>query len=806
MSNTREILEEIYPAIYERAAEVFPEFGFRLHGNKYVSTTGQKVNGETGSAGKVYLYSNNPGRLIDFTRGNKSLWDYIAERDGLGGNAAVLERLSDLSGVKLPPSSSDAYKAIHEAKKRAELWEDVNDFLLDCLSGRDNKHAQSPEAHSLRHYLTKERGYTANQIRLPGEAIDPDRPPIEFGFIPSASALFDYLRGRGHESAFIHEVIKLDSRIGTTHRLTLPWRDYFGRIRGIVARSINPAEDPRYLYSTGLERGRFLFNLRPMKQDRDLVIVEGVLDALVPTSLGFHNVAAIGGAHLSAEHIKQIERARPARVTLCPDNDKAGAEATPANLELLQNLGLRLYVAELPEGIKDADELIRKHGPAAFTSLVDHAITLSDYHINRITRKFEELGELTPKQTDELFDEIADVGGSFTRREDADYFVNQLKGGFERIGYTSEAFDEAVQKVRERRKAEEVRSRAASLTSGIPQLIKDLGPEEALREIRDKAGDILASGSGGSAIATYENVLASLRKSDTAYRTGYASLDSFAGFPSGAISLIAGRPSHGKTSFMFNSLLQMVELYPDRSFYFFTYEEPVQNIWVKLLNAMTNRDYSSTFGMFPGLRKRSNYEFIKAYLRSGGGGLMELDETNQRLRDYVEGGRIRLVDHSYTVEGLGEFIPYKAKRERIGAVFIDYVQRLTTERKYQDLRLQVAHISNTVLQTAKESNLPIILGAQLNRAAAASTSKEPVLENLKEAGNLEEDANTVLSVWNEAKEKDEAEDGSRYSDKREVTLKIKALKNREGEVNKSAELTLDKYTGLIKQNKADAWS
>ena len=50
-----------------------------------------------------------------------------------------------------------------------------------------------------------------------------------------------------------------------------------------------------------------------------------------------------------------------------------------------------------------------------------------------------------------------------------------------------------------------------------------------------------------------------------------------------------------------------------------------------------------------------------------------------------------------------------------------------------------------VLQMAKESGLPIILGAQLNRQG----KDRPTLENLKEAGNLEEDANTVLSVYNE---------------------------------------------------------
>jgi replicative DNA helicase len=100
-----------------------------------------------------------------------------------------------------------------------------------------------------------------------------------------------------------------------------------------------------------------------------------------------------------------------------------------------------------------------------------------------------------------------------------------------------------------------------------------------------------------------------------------------------------------------------------------------------------------------------------------------------------------------------------------------------------------------VLQIAKDSGLPLILGAQLNRDAKA----KPTLENLKEAGNLEEDANTVLSVYNESREKDENSEGESLKGTREVELEIKALKNREGEPNQTATLIFDKYTGLIKE-------
>ena len=124
---------------------------------------------------------------------------------------------------------------------------------------------------------------------------------------------------------------------------------------------------------------------------------------------------------------------------------------------------------------------------------------------------------------------------------------------------------------------------------------------------------------------------------------------------------------------------------------------------------------------------------------------------------------------------------------------------MRTDRRTQDKRTEIAHISDSVLQIAKDSGLPIILGAQLNRATQDKGGK-PKLENLKEAGNLEEDANTVLSVYNESREKDETSEGDSYKGLRIVDLEIKALKNREGEVNQTALLTFDKWTGVIKNS------
>jgi len=93
---------EIYPALYSQIERILPEFKFKKTAGGYISTTGLKLTGETGKAGKVCIYENNISHIIDHSNSmSKSLWDYIKERDRLISTQEVLFKLAELSGVKL---------------------------------------------------------------------------------------------------------------------------------------------------------------------------------------------------------------------------------------------------------------------------------------------------------------------------------------------------------------------------------------------------------------------------------------------------------------------------------------------------------------------------------------------------------------------------------------------------------------------------------------------------------------------------------------------------------------------------------
>ncbi len=56
-------------------------------------------------------------------------------------------------------------------------------------------------------------------------------------------------------------------------------------------------------------------------------------------------------------------------------------------------------------------------------------------------------------------------------------------------------------------------------------------------------------------------------------KTGCESLDKIVGIPQGALSIVAARPSHGRTAFLMNLLLNMVAHNEEKAFFFFSYKE-----------------------------------------------------------------------------------------------------------------------------------------------------------------------------------------------------------------------------------------
>ena len=284
---------------------------------------------------------------------------------------------------------------------------------------------------------------------------------------------------------------------------------------------------------------------------------------------------------------------------------------------------------------------------------------------------------------------------------------------------------------------------------------------------------------------TLEDLQKDLSSKKEGLLTGYKALDEMIRIPNEAVTLIAGRPSHGKTTVMLNLLLNIVIQYPDHHFYFFSYEETRSQLAIKLITILSEHMFNDG---------SKNLLQIEGYIKSGSTDIRALEIGKKTYQELVSSKRLMIVDQPYHVNDLSNQIARLKSNVPLGGVFIDYIQKIKNKSKFGTRQLELQKTSEVILETAKRSSIPIILGAQLGRDRDSRNKVK--LDNLREAGDLEQDANLVLGIFNPSMETAQEEGQQLITNV--VELSITPLKNRNGVVNKPAILKFDRPILKIK--------
>jgi len=152
------------------------------------------------------------------------------------------------------------------------------------------------------------------------------------------------------------------------HPLIMPFRDPYGEIVGIVARTLLPEDERKakkivkYKNTKNFKKGYRVFGLFENKQhiidQNSIYIVEGQFDAIKAMEIGFRNIVAIGNNNMTSYQFSVISRYTN-NIFLLLDNDEAGALGRERTLHKFGSLAnIRNFY--IPEAYKDVDEYITK--------------------------------------------------------------------------------------------------------------------------------------------------------------------------------------------------------------------------------------------------------------------------------------------------------------------------------------------------------------------------------------------------------------------------------------------------------------
>ena len=87
------------------------------------------------------------------------------------------------------------------------------------------------------------------------------------------------------------------------------------------------------------------------------------------------------------------------------------------------------------------------------------------------------------------------------------------------------------------------------------------------------------------------------------------------------------------------------------------------------------------------------------------------------------------------------------KKHGIRLIVIDYLQLMRGDSAKGNREAEIASISRALKAIAKELCIPVLALSQVNRNLEARCEKRPELADLRESGQIEQDADVVLFIY-----------------------------------------------------------
>lgn len=229
-----------------------------------------------------------------------------------------------------------------------------------------------------------------------------------------------------------------------------------------------------------------------------------------------------------------------------------------------------------------------------------------------------------------------------------------------------------------------------------------------------------------AAIAAAEE--ASRRQGPAGLSTGFASVDErLGGLEEGTLTVIAGRPGMGKSALV--GQMAVAAARKGTGVIEISLEMSARELGRRALAALS--------GVPVWVMKR---------------GVQTVDQTDRlvRARKELSGLPMTIIDGGGLTPAMISMKCQGARRKHgIGLIVVDHLHIVRPEDA--DIKngatWAIGRISGAMKRMAKEQRCPVVLAAQLNRAVEGRDDKRPALSDLRQAGDIEQDADAVGFVY-----------------------------------------------------------
>ena len=340
--------QQVAPVVFERLDELFPEFGFTRDHHGWRATNSETTRAFFGARAERVVCHQSGGFYI---HGQGPVAMAQPPRERRHATRARLRRCRPPPrprGRRRHQSSRSSRVASRAARLRAshairEAW---FQHAVELLRHPRAEPMAAPTSH---------------------RAASTDTQAIEglVGVAPHQPEAWRRLTREGHDRDAINASgVLADSR--TPGRIVGAWRDESGSVATIWARSTTPppSSRERYLYTRGARRPALSY-LAYESSGPEVVIVEGVLDALVMRAHGYSAAVALGGSNASEATWRALARHGIRHAWLLADHDPAGDQACRAATRTLLRADsaprLSIRLPQFNAEHKDMADLLEAH-------------------------------------------------------------------------------------------------------------------------------------------------------------------------------------------------------------------------------------------------------------------------------------------------------------------------------------------------------------------------------------------------------------------------------------------------------------